>query len=86
MDALATNRPSIADDLRLTPQARSVLGYMKRRKDASITPMKALVVMGVYRLASCIHEIRTKAGYQVRTLIERDEAGHRYSRYTLVVH
>jgi len=48
--------------------------------------MKALNVFGVSRLASCIHEIRHRAGYVVKTYINRDEQGHRYSRYELTVH
>lgn len=75
--------PSIADDLRITPQARSVLSYIK--KHGRISPAKADRVFGITRLASCIHEIRQKAGYTVTTTIKRDEQGHKYSEYKLII-
>jgi hypothetical protein len=58
---------------------------MKKREAHDITPMKALTVLGIWRLASCIHEIRNYAGYSVKTEIKRDEAGNKYSRYVLAV-
>jgi hypothetical protein len=81
---ITVTAPSIADDLRITPQARSVLAYMK--KHGRISPAKADRVFGITRLASCIHEIRSKARYTVTTTIKRDEQGHKYSEYKLVVH
>ncbi len=73
--------PTVADDLRLTPQAKTVLAHLKRHGD--ITPVKADAVYGITRLASCIHEIR-KVGYTVKTVIREDDVGHRYGEYTLV--
>jgi hypothetical protein len=81
MDTVTLSRPSAAADLRVTPQARRVLAYL--RKGKSITPMKALVELNISRLASCIHEIRRRAGYTVGVEIDRDEAGHRFARYWL---
>ena len=75
--------PTIASALKLTPQARTVLAYMQKRADRTITPMKALTVLGISRLASCIHEIRHRAGYDVHNIVKKDEVGHKYSHYTL---
>ena len=72
--------PSLANDLRITPQARRVLAYLEKGKP--ISPMKALVELGISRLASCIHEIRA-AGHVVDRELCRDEGGHKYARYTL---
>lgn len=75
-------RPSIADDLRLYPQDRTVLAHLRAGKP--ISPMKALVVYGISRLAACVHNIR-KAGYPVETVLEQDESGHKYASYSLTV-
>jgi len=75
------NRPTLADDLRLYPQDRTVLAHLKAGKE--ITPMKALVVYGLSRLAAQIHNIR-RAGYNVRCEIMHDESGHKYASYSLV--
>lgn len=80
-DTVTLSRQSVANDLRITPQARRVLAYMLKGK--RITPMKALVEMNISRLASCIHEIRTKAMYTVDMAVGRDEAGHKFARYSL---
>jgi hypothetical protein len=74
-------QPTVASDLKVTPQARAVLRYLKA--NGEITPMKALIVLGIPRLASCIHELRKKAGYMIRTEVRDDERGHRYGRYVL---
>jgi hypothetical protein len=76
-----TATPSLAADLRLTPQARTVLAHLRRRPH--ITPMEALTVYGIPRLASCIHEIRNRAGYVVITENCKDDEGGRYGRYSL---
>lgn len=76
----AVAAPSIADDLRLHPQDKTVLRHLKQGKQ--ITPMKALTVYGISRLAACIHNIR-KAGYEVACTVVRDETGHRYAVYKL---
>lgn len=72
-------QPTIASDLRLTPQAKTVLTHLRNK---TITPMQAIVTYGIARLASCIHEIR-RAGYTVDTEIEHDERGHRFARYRM---
>lgn len=77
---LTLAKPSIAGDLRLTPQARKILSHLESGK--SITPSEAMVVYTISRLASCIREIR-KAGYAVDMELRRDESGHKYGRYTM---
>lgn len=80
MDTMTLAKPSIANDLRLTPQARRILAHLESGK--SITPMEAIVVYTIPRLASCINEIR-KVGYKVDMSLRRDEQGHKYGRYTI---
>lgn len=77
---MTTYKPTLADELRLYPQDRTVLAHLKQGKP--ITPMKALVVYGLSRLAAQIHNIR-KAGFTVDVNILQDEVGHKYASYTL---
>lgn len=72
---------SIAHELKLTPQAKTVLKHLEGRLGA-ITPMEALVSYGISRLAATIYEIR-RAGHEVNAKIKMDEAGHRYTKYSL---
>lgn len=72
--------PTIATALRLGPQDKTVLAHLMAGKPLS--PMKALVVYGIFRLAACVHRIRT-AGYAVKMTLEKDEGGHKYAVYTL---
>jgi Helix-turn-helix domain len=76
-------RPSIANDLRLKPQARAVLRHLER--GLSISPLEAQAVYSVFRLAASINELR-RAGYNIETELRQDGAGHRYARYRLVKH
>lgn len=85
LEVLKPRLPSISDDLRLTPQAKGILAHLKRHA-AGISPAEALVAYSVSRLASCIHEIRKRAGYDVKTVVKQDDHGHKYARYSLVVH
>ena len=64
-------------ELRLKPQARRVLRHLE--KD-SISPLEALMVHGIYRLAASIHEIR-KEGFKVFTTMHKDASGKKYARY-----
>lgn len=66
-------------ELRLKPQARRVLLHLEK---SSISPMEALIVHGIYRLAASIHELR-KEGFNVYTTIHKDESGKKYARYHL---
>jgi hypothetical protein len=74
------SHPSVAADLRLTPQAKTILRHLKQHDH--ISNMKALAVYGVSRLAACIYEIR-KAGYEVTAETKRDDVGHKYTKYRL---
>lgn len=65
----------------MTPQAQKVLKHLKRKK--SITPLEAIGVYGIYRLAARIFEIRS-AGHDVITLMNKDEQDRPYARYRLV--
>lgn len=72
---------SIAHELKLTPQAKTVLRHLEGPM-ASISPMEALVSYGISRLAATIYEIR-RAGHGVVAKIKTDQAGHRYTKYSL---
>jgi hypothetical protein len=73
--------PSIATDLRLSPQAKTVLRHI--RKHDHISNMQAQVVYGISRLAACVYEIRN-AGYDVKSTYAKDDQGHKYTKYSLV--
>ncbi len=83
LEAVPATKPTVASDLRLTPQAKTVLRHLKKR--GSISPAEALIVHGISRLAACIHEIRKRAGYRVATEMRQDEHGHKYASYKLDV-
>lgn len=72
--------PSIAADLSLKPQAKTVLRHL--RSVGHITPAQALIVYSISRLAACIYEIR-KIGYPVKREMRQDAQGHHYARYSL---
>ena len=82
-DFRSNRHPSIADDLRLRPSDRTILAHLRSGKE--ITPMKALVVYGLSRLAAHVHRIR-QAGYDVKTTHSKDESGHKYASYRLASH
>lgn len=62
-------------------QTQTVLNHLQRR--GSISPMEALVSYGIYRLAAKIYDLREE-GFGIHTEMKRDEAGHKYARYTYV--
>lgn len=72
------NQMNIMKLLKLKPQARKVLNHLTKRK--SISPLEALHVYGIYRLAASIHELR-KTGIQINTVMKADASGHHYARY-----
>jgi hypothetical protein len=72
--------PSIVKDMSLKPQAKTILRHL--RKHGHISPMQAIVVYGIARLAPCIFDIRN-VGYQVDTQIKHDAQGHKYAKYTM---
>lgn len=64
----------------MTPQAKTVLNHLKSGRH--ITPLEALGVYGVYRLAARILEIKA-AGYNVVTERVYDAKRKQYARYAL---
>lgn len=64
----------------LTPQAKAVAEYIL--KNGSISPLEAFGVLGVYRLAARIHELRIDGGISVVTEDCRDPKGKPYARYS----
>jgi hypothetical protein len=67
-------------ELQLTPQARRVLRHLE--KNQSITPLEALGVYGIFRLAARVLEIR-KQGFDVKTHYKTDDNGKQYAAYQL---
>lgn len=80
-DLVLVRNPSIASDLSLKPQSKTVLRHLNTI--GHITPMQALTVYGISRLAATIYDIR-KIGYRVDKEMREDASGHRYARYSLV--
>ena len=72
------NQHNIMKLLKLKPQARKVLNHLTKRK--SISPLEALHVYGIMRLAACIYELR-QIGIQINTIMKADASGHHYARY-----
>lgn len=66
----------------LTPQARTVLSHLE--KHGRISPMKALNVYGIQRLASRINELKN-AGIFVGKEMMRDDVNDRYMQYSYPV-
>lgn len=64
----------------MTPQAQKVLKHLKKHK--TITPLEALGVYGIYRLAARILELR-QSGINVITKMQKDANYKPYARYTL---
>jgi hypothetical protein len=76
--AKGTKKTSVMKLLRLKPQARKVLSHLSN--NGSISPLEALHVYGIYRLAACIHELR-RVGIQVTTTMKTDASGKHYAHY-----
>jgi hypothetical protein len=64
----------------MTPQAQSILLHLQTHPH--ITPLEALGVYGVYRLAARIYEIKA-AGFNILSKTVRDASGKPYARYSL---
>lgn len=71
---------SVAADLTLKPQAKTVLRHL--RKNGHISPAEALIVYGISRLAASIYDLR-KVGYDIGMEMRHDAQGHKYARYTM---
>lgn len=67
-------------ELNVSPQARKVLRHLE--KNRSITPLEALGVYGIFRLAARIYELRME-GFNVVTTIMRDDNEKPYAKYVL---
>ena len=67
-------------ELSMKPQSRRILRHLEKK--TSITPLEALGVYGVYRLAAVIYDIK-KHGFPVTTTLHTDINGKRYARYSL---
>ena len=61
-------------------QNTKVLSHLN--KGLHITPLEALGLYGIYRLAARINDLRTK-GYPITTSVMRDVTGRSYARYQL---
>ena len=68
------------NNIRLAGQNRTILNHL--RKHGSITPLQAIGLYGVYRLAAVIYRLRAK-GVDVTTADKRDPNGHPYAEYRL---
>ena len=55
-----------------------ILEHLKRGR--KITPLHAMGVFGVYRLAARIKELRD-AGHNIETVIKTDDYGRNYAEY-----
>lgn len=72
--------PSINTAVGLKPSTRKILAHIQRR--GSISPLEAQVSYGIARLAPCVYDLR-QVGYNVKTALRQDEAGHPYARYSI---
>lgn len=61
-------------------QKEVLLKHLKRK---TISQYEALLVYGIARLASRIDELR-KEGWNIETIMKRDDKGKRYARYRMV--
>jgi hypothetical protein len=66
--------------INLSPQQKTILSHLSRGQ--SISNMEALIVYNISRLSDVVLKLRRK-GFEVQTDIRVDQAGHKYSRYTL---
>lgn len=80
MTDLMIHGSTLANDLKLPPQAKVILRHLEKGK--TITPMESLIVYGIYRLSDCIFKLRN-AGHDVLTLDRTDERGKKYGEYML---
>jgi hypothetical protein len=80
-DTFTIGTAGFAGDLKLPRQARKVLAHLLQGKD--LTPLTAIGVYHIYRLAARIHDLR-EAGYDISTEMREDGVGGRYASYRLV--
>lgn len=80
MTMMTLGTPTLANDLRLPLQARTILAHLEAGKE--ITQSKAMLVYHICRLSDCILKIR-RAGYIIDTDMREDEVGGKYAAYSL---
>lgn len=80
MAKISVTRPSLADAINLYPQTRKVLVHLE--KHGSISPLEAMGVYKITRLAARINELR-KIGFRIITDLREDATGTRYASYAL---
>lgn len=80
MSIMTLNGSTLANDLLLPPQAKTILRHLEKGK--TITPLESLMVYSISRLSDCILKIRD-AGHDVQMLMCKDERGHKYGKYSL---
>ena len=61
-------------------QTSTVLAHLTR--GSHLTPLEAIGLYGIYRLAARIYDLRT-AGHKINTVVKNDTRGRPYARYTL---
>ena len=61
-------------------QNSQVLSHLQER--GSITPLEALIVYRIFRLAARVYDLRVK-GWNIETRIKRDRTGKTYAQYRL---
>lgn len=62
-------------------QNQKVLNYLK--KHDYITPLVAFAVLGVFRLAARVYDLRSQ-GFDIQSVTMMDDEGRPYCRYSLV--
>jgi len=80
-NTITIGTPTLAGDLRLTPQTRKILAHLEEGK--SITNNESMLVYHIYRLSDCIFKLR-KAGYNIDLTMKEDGVGGKYASYKLV--
>lgn len=71
---------SLVNAINLSRQQKVILGHLMRGQ--SISNVESLIVYNISRLSDVILKLRRK-GFKVKTEVRTDNAGHKYSRYTL---
>jgi hypothetical protein len=61
-------------------QSEQLLAYIK--KNGTVTPMEALIKLGIYRTAARVYDLRN-AGHNIQTDIVETQSGARVARYWL---
>lgn len=79
-DTLTIGTPNLANDLRLSPQARKILAHLL--KGRTITNSESMLVYHVSRLSNVVFKLRN-AGYDIDMTMKVDGVGGKYASYKL---